>query len=139
MWCAITEGLWEEARAPQRGKAPLLGGPRGEGWACHRSFFLHALSQAAGHHLHKLQGWAIAAAAILDSTVRHGRLAKGPKTWHQPMPPPPQKHMQPTGTKGPMSGLQACIPPNKGIMTSTCGGKKQQAPKPKTALRPKKY
>ena len=53
-------GVWQlsmhkkEAWARQRGKAPLLGGTRGEGRDRHRSFFPCMQSQATGQNIHEL-------------------------------------------------------------------------------------
>ena len=72
VWCTITEGIWEEAWARQKGKGPLLGGARREGWDRHRSFFLRACTlRQQGTTYTRSGGRTRAATAISDS--RGGR------------------------------------------------------------------
>ena len=42
VWCSTTKGVWEEARARQKGKVPLFWDMRGEGQDHHMSFFIQA-------------------------------------------------------------------------------------------------
>lgn len=70
-------GLWqlrvysEEARACQRGKVPLLGGTREEGWDHYKSFFPCEHSQATRHQLQELPGQVRVTNATVGSRSGH--------------------------------------------------------------------